>query len=412
MSAMTHPTAEAIAEIAPVSPSSLSGADATSGSRESAEPPRTAPRWGALDLFRFVAVLLMIQGHAFTTLLSSSYDSQRWLRHHNFVHGYTAPMFLFASGLAFGVTTFRGWDRQTRPGKALDKRLRRYVSLIVIGYLLHLPAFFPSDWAYVDEARWREFLHVDVLQHVGVSLALLQLAAVALKKPERLAALAAVLFLVVVLGAPILWTLPVDGVPFALSGYLNGVTGSTFALVPWAAFTWAGLLTAYAARNHPRPSHTLLGKMALATALVIFVPIAINRAGFSPYPPHDFWRSSPYYFFFRLGNVMAVLTALMAVERMVDHFRFAERFAAVKKSLSFAEMMGQESLIVYVTHLVVLHGCVLGPGLQNYWGRDLDLTQVSLVTLTLVASMGLLALGWSRLKAWNEDRKRRRLLPA
>lgn len=389
-----------------IAPGAIEIAAVDSARRESPEPPQTAPRWGALDLLRFVAVLLMIQGHAFTTLLSGTYDTQRWHRHHDFVHGYTAPMFLFASGLAFGVTTFRSWDRQVRPGKALNKRLRRYATLIGIGYALHLPAFFPRDWAYVDEARWAEFLQVDVLQHVGVSLAFLQLAAVVLKKPERLAALTTVLLGAVVLAAPILWTAPLTHVPLVLAGYLNGTTGSMFSLVPWAAFTWAGLLTAYAARLHPRPSHTLLGKMLLATLLVIFVPIAINRMGFNPYPSHNFWRTSPYYFCFRLGNVMAVLTALMAVERMVDRFRLAERFVAIRKSLSFAEMMGQESLIVYVTHLIVLHGCVLGPGLESVWGRSLDFGQAVLVTLTLVAAMALLAFGWSRLKRWNESRKR------
>jgi hypothetical protein len=374
--------------------------------RPSPEAP-APPRWGALDLLRFTAVLLMIQGHTFTTLLSGEHDRERWHRHHDFVHGYTAPMFLFASGLAFGVTSFRSWDRQTRPGPALNKRLRRYVSLIVIGYLLHLPAFLPEDWRWVTEAGWNAFFQVDVLQHVGVSLALLQLGAVVLKRPERLAGLVAVLFVVVVLAAPILWALPVgDVLPPWLAGYVNGHTGSTFSLVPWAAFTWAGLLVAYAARHHARPSHTLLGAMALTTLAVLVIPIAINRTGWNPYGEHAFWRSSPYYFFFRLGNVMAVLTALMGIERMIDRRRWMERFAAVRASVGLAETMGQESLIVYVTHLIVLHGCVITPGLQTYWGRSLSFGEVVLVTLALVPAMAVLAVGNARLKRWQSARRR------
>ena len=362
--------------------------------------PGSVPRWGALDLLRFVAVLLMIQGHAFTTLLSADYDAEMWHRRHTFVHGYTAPMFLFASGLAFGVTTFRAWERMIVPGPALMKRLRRYATLIGIGYLLHLPALLPEDWVGMDEARWRDFLQVDVLQHVGVSLGLLQLGALVLKKPERLVGLVSVLFVLVVLGAPLVATIPVREVlPFALAGYVNSESGSTFALVPWVGFTWAGLLVAYAARTHPRPSHTWLGAITAATLLVLLVPIAINRTGWNPYGAHQFWRSSPYYFFFRLGNVMAVLTALMAVERLVDRYRLAERFAAVRATLGLAETLGQESLVVYVAHLVVLHGCVLGPGLQSVWGRALPLREACLVTAALIVTMIALALGWHAAKA-------------
>lgn len=369
--------------------------------------PRTLPRWGALDLFRFVAVLLMVQGHTFTTLLSGDYDHELWHRRHDFVHGYTAPMFLFASGLAFGVTTFRSWDRMIVPGRALNKRLRRYLMLVVIGYLLHLPAFLPEDWRWLDQARWEAFLQVDVLQHVGVSLGLLQLGAVLLKKPERLMAVVSVLFVVVVLGAPLVAALPVrDWLPFPLTGYVNASTGSMFALVPWAGFTWAGLGVAYLARKDARPSHTMLGTFTLATLLVLVVPIAINRTGWNPYGAHEFWRTSPYYFFFRLGNVMAVLTALMVVERFVDTRGLAERFTAVRRTIALAETVGQESLIVYVAHLVVLHGCVFGPGLQMVWGRALGLAEASMVTVVLATSMIALAVGWHALKAAAERRRR------
>src|SRR5688572_12434418 len=78
-------------------------------------------RWLALDLLRFCAVFLMVQGHTFTTLIDPVVRRARWYRHHEFLHGYTAPMFLFASGLAFGYTTFRAWEANTRPGPPLWK---------------------------------------------------------------------------------------------------------------------------------------------------------------------------------------------------------------------------------------------------------------------------------------------------
>lgn len=398
MSAASQTAADAIAKIELAPPSRPAS---------EAEPTTKPARWVALDLLRFVAVLMMVQGHTFTTLLSQTYNSERWHRHHDFVHGYTAPMFLFGAGLAFGVTTFRGWDKQTRPGPALNKRIRRYVTLILIGYFLHLPAFFPSDWRWVTDAHWRAFAQVDVLQHIGVSLGLLQLAAILLKKPERLMALVSVLFAVVVFGAPMLATIPVgDHVPLCLAGYLNAHSGSMFSLVPWAGFTWAGLLTAYAARRHPRPSDTFLLKMALATALVVLVPIAINRTGFQPYGDHQFWRTDPYYFFFRLGNVMLVLTALMGVERTIDRWKLV-RFSVIKQGVGLAETVGQETLIVYVAHLMVLHGSVVTPGLQRTYAHALNLNEAVGVTVALTGGMIVLAVLNARLKRYREARSRR-----
>lgn len=377
------------------------------GRPSEAEPQKKPARWVALDLLRFVAVLMMVQGHTFTTLLSQSYNAERWHRHHDFVHGYTAPMFLFGSGLAFGFTTFRGWEKQTRPGPALNKRIRRYVTLILIGYFLHLPAFFPSDWRWVTDAHWRSFAQVDVLQHIGVSLGLLQLGAILLKKPERLVAVVTALFVIVVFGAPLIAAIPVgDHLPRWLAGYVNGHSGSMFPLVPWAGFTWAGLLTAYAARRHPRPSDTLLLPMAITTALVLLVPIAINRTGFQPYGDHQFWRTNPYYFFFRLGNVMLVLTAWMAVERTIDRFRLS-RFSPIEQGVRLAETVGQETLIVYVAHLMVLHGSVVTVGLQRSWDHALNLHEAIGVTVALTGAMIVLAVLNARFKRYREARARR-----
>ena len=75
-----------------------------------------AQRWLGLDVFRFFAVLMMVQGHVFTTLLDATTKAQGWYPHHSAFHGYTAPMFLFGAGLAFGYTTFKKWDDHVAGG--------------------------------------------------------------------------------------------------------------------------------------------------------------------------------------------------------------------------------------------------------------------------------------------------------
>ena len=365
-------------------------------------------RWVALDLLRFVAVLLMVQGHVFTSLLDPSYEGQRWLRHHNFVHGYTAPMFLFASGLAFGYTTFRGWKANTTWGDGLAKRFRRYGWLLVIGYALHMPALALARLMEIDAGTLRHWLQVDVLQHIGVSLALLQLLALAVRREKVFVAVVGVMFAGVVLGAPLVWATDLSFLPTPIASYLNADTGSLFPLFPWAGFTYAGILVAYAARTAKRPSHDLAWPLLALTVTCFVLPIALNRAGLQPYGQHDFWKTDPYYFFFRLANVLAVLTAWCFVEKAADRrgwldertvdARGQKQATTMGELLTVVRIVGAESLLIYVAHLVFLHGSVLSHGFEHATGRSLTIAQASVVATALLAAMVLLAWTWHEWK--------------
>src|SRR5690606_22332453 len=124
--------------------------------------------------------------------------------------------------------------------------------------------------------------------------------------------------------------------------------------------TYAGILAAYFARNVESPSRSLAWPFAIVTAVIILVPIAINHTRWNPFGVHDFWKTSPFFFFWRLGNVLAVLTLLCFAERWIERAKIAIDPAAWgAKALAIVRVVGQESLIVYVAHLLVLHGSVL-----------------------------------------------------
>jgi fucose 4-O-acetylase-like acetyltransferase len=146
--------------------------------------------------------------------------------------------------------------------------------------------------------------------------------------------------------------------------------------------------------------------MVLTTAAVLLLPIAINRTGFQPYGEHEFWRTDPYYFFFRLGNVMLVLTALMGVERVIDRWKLA-RFSLIEHLVALAETVGQETLIVYVAHLMVLHGSVLTVGLQRSYHQALSLNEAIGVTVALTGAMIVLAASNAQFKRYRATRSRR-----
>ncbi len=403
-------------------------------------------RWLALDLVRFCAVFLMVQGHVFSSLLDPSYEGQRWLRHHNFVHGYTAPMFLFASGLAFGYTTFRGWAANTKVGDGLWKRYRRYGWLLAIGYAMAMPALSLTRLLAIDDPHTlRQWLRVDVLQHIGLSLVILQSLAVLLRTEKRFIAAVGLLFLVAVFAAPFLWDWDAAHYfPTGIAAYLTSRTGSMFPLFPWAGFTYAGVLVAYAARSVKKPSRELAWPLLGLTLALFVLPVGLNRAGIQLYGAHDFWKSDPYYFFFRLANVLAIVTFWCFVERFAEGANWLKGLDVAKKVVSptaaqtdpqtgiqtdqqaqpqsvtskqsksllarvveVVRIVGAESLLIYVTHLVLLHGSVLTVGFIHFTGRSLTLGQAAFFAGMLFVAMVATAWIWHE---WKKEPWRFRIL--
>ncbi|HEY8431817.1 MAG TPA: heparan-alpha-glucosaminide N-acetyltransferase domain-containing protein [Sandaracinaceae bacterium] len=366
---------------------------------EHVEARPSAPRWLALDLFRFCAVCLMVQGHVFSTLLDSATKSQRWYPHHSFVHGYTAPMFLLGAGLAFGYTTFRAWDEHAKGGPATIKRFKRYAWLLVIGYALHLPTMSLSRLFALDEAQLRQLAQVDVLQHIGVTLALCQLLVLLVKRRRAFVAVVAVLAAASAVAAPWVWAIDLEGVSPWLAGYVNASTGSQFPLVPWSGFTLFGIVLAHAIgiRGDARSvSERVRWPLAVVAAAFLIVPVLIDRFGVWPWPAHNFWKVNPLFFSWRLGNALAVLALLCFAERAIERAGWSG-----SRVLSWVKLVGTESLIIYVVHLVLLHGSVLGPGLAHTetLGRGTQgVLGASAVTLVLFSAMVLLAKMWSELR--------------
>ncbi len=80
--------------------------------------PGSKQRFLFIDHLRFFAVLFMIQGHVADAVLSVTVKANPRFYYYDFIHGFVAPVFLVASGLAFGVSTLRHWDEYTVMGTA------------------------------------------------------------------------------------------------------------------------------------------------------------------------------------------------------------------------------------------------------------------------------------------------------
>ncbi len=352
-------------------------------------------RWLALDLLRFAAVILMVQGHLFYVVLDEALRTERWYGYHAYVHGFTAPLFLFASGAAFGITTLDKWADHSRWGRPVAKRFERYLIIVGIGYLLHLGQLELSWLLRLPDERLMRTTRVDALQHIGVTLLFVEALALLLKRKALFLGVLGLFGVAVVASAPWVWGWELRHAPIPLAAYVNASTGSMFPIVPWAGFLVLGLLTAaWVQRRRERVPfglRQLAVPLAVVSALLLAAGHGMTRLGFDPFPEHNYWKTSPWFFLVRAGVVLGVLAVLCAVDVALRH---RQRAPWVR----LLQTIGSQTLVIYVAHLLVLYGSGVAPGLGTRWDRNLGLAESSALAVALLLAMGLLGWVWDRTK--------------
>ena len=333
----------------------------------------------------------MIQGHVFDALLSPHVKSGSWYYAHDFFHGFIAPMFLFASGVAFGVSTIRSWDQHIVWGERVRRRVWKFLALIAIGYALHLPYF--SLRKTLNAATFMEtktMVQVDALQCIGVTLLILQGAVFLLRKKDLFIRLVAFGGAVIIFVSPIVWSLRFgDKAPLWMAAYLNAENGSWFPLFPWSAYILLGAVFGYCflkAGSYRDEVAMVLKYAAVSAGLAVLALLAL-RLPFDFYPPHDYWKSDPSIILVRLGVVSIVAAGIFLSERYIQS---ASRIPSI---------MGKESLFVYIAHLLIVYGSVMGPGLNYYIGPMLSLVQTLGVTVLVFVAVMFLAVLWYSLNS-------------
>jgi uncharacterized membrane protein len=348
-------------------------------------------RYLFIDLLRFVAGFFMIQGHVFDALLSPQVKSASWYYVHDFFHGFIAPMFLFASGVAFGVATIRSWDQHIAWGERVQRRVWKFLALMAIGYALHLPYFSLRKTIHAATfVETKAMVQVDALQCIGITLLLLQGAVFVLRKKEFFVRWVAICSAVVVFISPVVWSLHfADKIPLWMAAYLNAENGSWFPLFPWSAYILCGVLFGYffLEAGSYRDEVAMVLKYAAAGAATTGLALLALRLPFDIYPPHDYWKSDPSIILVRLSVVSIVAAGIFLVERYIQ------------SPSRIPSIMGRESLFVYIAHLLIVYGSVMGPGLSYYIGPTLSLGQTLFVTLLVFIVVMFLAVFWHGLNS-------------
>ena len=126
-----------------------------------------------LDILRAIGVMLMIEGHTMDAVLSPVYKDgasimfQLW----TFFRGLTAPFFFFSAGLAFVVATVKNNSGVLSISKKSKyRRVKRIVTLLLLGYGLHLPLELFYNPSGIPSENLKIFFYVDALHVISLSL--------------------------------------------------------------------------------------------------------------------------------------------------------------------------------------------------------------------------------------------------
>jgi uncharacterized membrane protein len=350
-----------------------------------------------IDLLRGWAVIVMIETHVLNATILKAISESAPFDVLTFINGLVAPSFLFASGMAYAVTTRRKLASYLSFGTPLFKQLGRLLFILAIGYSLHLPRFNLGQLLTgVTEREWLVFFQADVLQCVAVCLLFLQILLLIVRTERRLYQVTGVITVMVLLVTPFVWGKDFLGVlPAPLAAYMNGQHFSLFPLFPWSVFLFMGAIAGYLfseAREGVSPPNSpdaagFLTKRFVRAGIgflaISFVLMPLGRL----YPTYDYWGFSPSFVLLRLGIVL-FLCALM--------FWYEQRIG-VGPQFPVA-LMGRESLLVYTTHLLLIYGNFGGFNFRRWSNHTFGYAEVTMWTVLLLALMLALAYGWDRVR--------------
>lgn len=354
----------------------------SSADAQPAQPPSggqkaktsTEGRLTFIDWTRGVAALIMLQGHSFHSLLNPGDRKGDVYTLSQFVGGIPAAIFLFLTGITLSFLLDsrerRGMDGMGRLAAGL--RRAGYLMLLALG--VRLQAFlFAWPWARPDD-----ILKVDVLNCMGISLALMAFTAF-FTTAERIK-VSLLIGTAISLLAPVVSGLPWDGSHPLLRAYLAPST-EIFGLFPWAAFTAFGVAFGSMLRLSPKAElDRFMQWTCLAGLTMILGASYIASLPYSIYRTSDFWLNSPSLVFIKIGVILLVIC-----------FAYLWLNCLPSRNFSFVTLLGTSSLLVYWVHLEIVYGRWLW-----FWKEQLSVAETAVFSLGLVAAMVGLALAWRR----------------
>ncbi len=292
-------------------------------------------RFPFLDWMRGLAVVVMIQCHAFNAFARPDTRDGGAYMLSQFVGGMAAPLFLFMAGMTTAFQMESLARREASPWRRWAAALRRAAYIMGIALLFRFTNWLGS----FPNGNLQELTKVDILNCMAVAMAAFAAtAAFGAGGRMRFAVLGAA---GVAMLSPLLANLPWDGVPPLLREYLvPGVGRGRFPFFPCASYLGFGIAAGLAVkRTTEERMDRLMQWLVLIGIALIFANQYLSDLPYSIYPKSNFWTDSPTLVLIRAGVILACLAG---------SYLWTEYGAST--GWSWMQTLGKTSLMVYWVH--------------------------------------------------------------
>lgn len=345
-----------------------------------------------IDLMRAYAILMMVQGHTIDTFIAPQYRvDSNWLYYiWDHMRGVTAPVFFFSAGAIFTFLLLKpGTDREWRQTR-IKKGLRRFVYLLLIGYLLRFNLGLLSNPLHPDFVMYRASFASDALHAIAFGL----LSIITCHYISRLTRINHAIILGI--AATLMFYLYptfhlshwVSSLPIPIASYFTNIYGSNFPLIPWLGFVLWGAFFGYLLTKKKDLSfgYSFAGTIAALGLLLHFgsggmLLLIYDITGLENvnYLLHNNFQ------FFHLGNILIVAGVFSFLERVFP------RIPAIIPTI------GRRTMMIYILHIFLIYGTGINPGLKALWGGSLNPVQCISLALFFIILFVILSYYWERI---------------
>jgi uncharacterized membrane protein len=323
---------------------------------------------------RGLALVIMIQCHAFDSFARLDVHSSGIYALSQFTGGMAGPLFLFMAGMTFAFQMESLERREPVRRRRWFASLRRAGYILGVAFLIRITNWVTS-WPHTG---WREIIRVDILNSMGLAMAAFSVTALLDGGPRlRVVLLAAIAIAAV---SPFVANLNWTAAPPLLHEYLApGFGRGHFPFFPCASYLGFGMTAGAAVRRTgmDRMDRLMQWSVLFGGALILGGQYVSNLP-YAVYPKSNFWTDSPTLVLIRVGISLVLLSG-----------SYMWTAYCVGPGWSWIECLGKSSLLVYWVHLMLVYGAVTGP-IQ----RALPIPATALATVLVTAMMVALAALW------------------
>lgn len=333
-----------------------------------------------IDALRAWAILMMLQGHFVSALLTESYREEGGTAYSlwAYLRGVTAPVFFTVTGFIFTYLLFKKYDMGWSNPR-VKKGIKRGSLLILIGYVLQI-----RFGRLLEGSINTSFDIVHVLQCLGLSMIFIVVLYLPFHKSGKylfqflLGSITILLFL----SNGLMDQWDYGFLPGWLSNYITTENGSVFTMVPWFGFATAGACLSGFFHSNPNRQGFYLKAFLITLSIGILLILQsyefIRDLGFLIDTPLLHRALDNSYLFARLGVVLVIFAIFISLRNFLAH--------------KIILQIGQNTLAIYILHAMVLYGSITGHGLSRYYHHSLSISHVVLGAIFFLAGICSLVL--------------------